>query len=111
MSDFGKMGTKPSHPELLDWLSAQFVQDGWSVKKLQREILLYKGQVQRLATFLAGDIPVAAAKLDKMTDTLQAYTNLAVTNSGAANMMNLPAESKATSEAPPPHAAGDEKVH
>jgi len=40
VSDFGKMGAKPTNPELLDWLSAQFVQDGWSVKKLQREILL-----------------------------------------------------------------------
>ncbi|MFL6629544.1 MAG: DUF1549 and DUF1553 domain-containing protein, partial [Vitreoscilla sp.] len=40
VSDFGKMGTKPTNPELLDWLSAQFVADGWSVKKLQREILL-----------------------------------------------------------------------
>ncbi|MBW8758478.1 MAG: DUF1553 domain-containing protein [Burkholderiales bacterium] len=40
VSDFGKMGTKPTNPELLDYLSAEFVQDGWSVKKLQREILL-----------------------------------------------------------------------
>ncbi len=40
VSDFGKMGVKPTNPELLDYLSAQFVQDGWSVKKLQREILL-----------------------------------------------------------------------
>ena len=40
VSDFGKMGTKPTDPELLDYLSAQFVKDGWSVKKLQREILL-----------------------------------------------------------------------
>ena len=40
VSDFGKMGTKPTNPELLDYLSAEFVQQGWSVKKLQREILL-----------------------------------------------------------------------
>jgi len=40
VSDFGKMGTKPTNPELLDYLAAEFVQDGWSVKKLQREILL-----------------------------------------------------------------------
>jgi hypothetical protein len=40
VSDFGKMGAKPTNPELLDYLSAEFVQDGWSVKKLQREILL-----------------------------------------------------------------------
>ena len=40
VSDFGKMGVKPTNPDLLDWLSAEFVEDGWSVKKLQREILL-----------------------------------------------------------------------
>jgi hypothetical protein len=40
VSDFGKMGVKPTNPELLDYLAAAFVQDGWSVKKLQRQILL-----------------------------------------------------------------------
>ena len=40
VSDFGKMGTRPTNPELLDYLAAEFVQQGWSVKKLQREILL-----------------------------------------------------------------------
>jgi hypothetical protein len=34
------MGTKPTNPELLDFLAADFVANGWSVKKLQREILL-----------------------------------------------------------------------
>ena len=40
VSDFGKMGDKPSNPELLDWLADEFVQQGWSIKKLQREIML-----------------------------------------------------------------------
>jgi hypothetical protein len=38
--DFGRAGTKPTHPELLDYLSSSFVKNGWSVKNLQREILL-----------------------------------------------------------------------
>ena len=39
-SDFGRLGDTPTHPELLDFLSAQFVADGWSVKKLHRAIVL-----------------------------------------------------------------------
>jgi hypothetical protein len=35
-SNFGKMGEAPSHPELLDWLAAQFVARGWSVKAMHR---------------------------------------------------------------------------
>ncbi len=37
--DFGTQGEKPTHPELLDWLAAQFMSDGWSMKKLHRLIV------------------------------------------------------------------------
>ncbi|MBC7860181.1 MAG: DUF1553 domain-containing protein, partial [Burkholderiaceae bacterium] len=40
VSDFGRAGQKPTNPALLDYLAASFVKDGWSVKKLQRQILL-----------------------------------------------------------------------
>ncbi len=40
VSDFGKAGQKPTNPELLDYLAAKFVKEGWSIKKLHREILL-----------------------------------------------------------------------
>lgn len=39
-SNFGMAGERPTHPELLDYLAAQFVKNGWSVKKLHREIML-----------------------------------------------------------------------
>jgi hypothetical protein len=39
-SDFGTQGERPSHPELLDDLSARFIANGWSLKWLHREIML-----------------------------------------------------------------------
>lgn len=38
--DFGTAGSPPTHPELLDWLADEFVRGGWSVKQLQRKLLL-----------------------------------------------------------------------
>jgi hypothetical protein len=39
-SDFGHLGGTPSHPELLDWLTARYIAEGWSTKKLVRQIVL-----------------------------------------------------------------------
>jgi hypothetical protein len=38
-SDFGVMGERPTHPELLDWLANEFVQRGWSMKQMHRLIM------------------------------------------------------------------------
>ncbi|MEZ5398585.1 MAG: PSD1 and planctomycete cytochrome C domain-containing protein [Bryobacteraceae bacterium] len=38
--NFGKAGERPTNPELLDWLAATFVESGWSVKQLHRQIVL-----------------------------------------------------------------------
>jgi hypothetical protein len=38
--DFGTMSTPPSHPELLDYLASRFVEEGWSIKKIHRLIML-----------------------------------------------------------------------
>jgi hypothetical protein len=39
-SNFGQLGDRPTHPELLDYLAARLVEQGWSLKQLHREILL-----------------------------------------------------------------------
>jgi Protein of unknown function (DUF1553)/Protein of unknown function (DUF1549) len=38
--DFGNMGARPTHPQLLDYLAATFIDSGWSIKKIHRMILL-----------------------------------------------------------------------
>ena len=39
-SNFGKLGDRPTHPELLDWLASEFVDQGWSLKKMHKMLLL-----------------------------------------------------------------------
>ncbi|HEV3122617.1 MAG TPA: DUF1553 domain-containing protein, partial [Isosphaeraceae bacterium] len=39
-SNFGKLGERPTHPELLDFLAARFIAEGWSVKAMHRRIML-----------------------------------------------------------------------
>jgi uncharacterized protein DUF1549/uncharacterized protein DUF1553/cytochrome c len=39
-NNFGKMGKKPTHPELLDWLAGKFIEGGWRLKPLHRQIML-----------------------------------------------------------------------
>ena len=39
-SNFGALGERPTHPELLDYLAGRLIANGWSLRKLHREILL-----------------------------------------------------------------------
>jgi hypothetical protein len=56
VDNFGNTGERPSHPELLDYLALRFVEQGWSVKKLIREVML--SRTYRLSS---GANPQAAA--------------------------------------------------
>ncbi len=55
VDDFGHVGDLPSHPELLDFLATEFVEDGWSVKRLIRRLVLTH-------TFQLSSVPSADAK-------------------------------------------------
>ncbi|GEP44902.1 DUF1553 domain-containing protein [Brevifollis gellanilyticus] len=41
-SDFGYLGSQPTHPELLDYLATRLIQNGWKLKELHREIMMSK---------------------------------------------------------------------
>ena len=58
-NDFGRMGSRPSHPELLDWLANDFVANGWKIKRLHKTIMLSSAYMQSSAS------PQAAAFAEK----------------------------------------------
>lgn len=58
-SDFGFMGSKPTHPELLDFLAQRLIKHGWKLKALHREIVLSQTYLQ------SADFNPTAARADK----------------------------------------------
>ncbi len=59
--DFGHMGARPTHPELLDWLAVTFVKTGWSIKAMHRLMVL--SSTYRMDSGGAG-VDARAAKKD-----------------------------------------------
>lgn len=53
IDNFGLLGSKPTHPELLDWLAAEFMKNGWSIKELHRLIMSSQ-------TYQMSSAPIAA---------------------------------------------------
>lgn len=68
-SDFGVNGAKPSHPELLDWLAAEFIRSGWSIKHVHRLILNSSAYQQ------SGLIDSKAADIDRDNTLLWRFTS------------------------------------
>ena len=52
-SNFGELGDRPSHPELLDYLASRFIDEGWSLKKLHRQIMLSETYAESAQTSTA----------------------------------------------------------
>ena len=85
VDNFGKTGDRPSHPELLDFLAHRFMQEGWSVKAIQRLILLsstYRMSGRRDALALKLDprnrllhhLPVRRLEAEAIRDSILAVT-------------------------------------
>ena len=58
VDNFGRLGERPTHPELLDWLAAEFRQRGWSIKEMHRLLMLssaYQMSTARVAKADAAD--------------------------------------------------------
>jgi hypothetical protein len=63
-NDFGMQGERPTHPELLDWLAVELVENGWSLKHIHR--LMVMSATYRQASIIDGNAPNAthATKVD-----------------------------------------------
>jgi len=62
--EFGRKGTPPTHPELLDWLAAELIESGWSMKHLHR--LIVTSSAYRMSSSQAGGDPNAAKDPDNV---------------------------------------------
>ena len=67
-SDFGKRGTPPTHPELIDYLATSFVKTGWSIKAMHRLLMLSETYQQASAEHAANQ------EVDATNDFLWRYS-------------------------------------
>ena len=61
-NNFGSTGKKPTHPELLDWLAATFVEKGWSFKELHRAIM--SSEAYRRGSAISDQSPAISKNAD-----------------------------------------------
>jgi hypothetical protein len=73
--NFGKLGAKPTHPELLDFLANRMVEKDWSIKEMIRFIVLSKTwQQTSLASIKADEIDPVLARLNNQPDSTKTVT-------------------------------------
>jgi hypothetical protein len=83
--DFGVLGTRPTHPELLDWLADELVRQGWSLKRMHKLIMMstiYRQSSRASETSSAGDssntyyshFPLRRLEAEEIRDAIL-YTN------------------------------------
>ncbi|MFN7803852.1 MAG: PSD1 and planctomycete cytochrome C domain-containing protein [Planctomycetaceae bacterium] len=68
-AEFGQLGTRPTHPELLDWLAVEFANRGWSLKALHRLIMtsqVYRQSAVAAATPAGGVEPAQVDTLNSL---------------------------------------------
>ncbi|HEX4946715.1 MAG TPA: DUF1553 domain-containing protein, partial [Blastocatellia bacterium] len=74
LNDFGIRGLAPTHPELLDYLAAQFIADGWSFKKMHRRLMLsHVYQLSSGEPKVASSIPQSAIRNPQSEDANNTY--------------------------------------
>ncbi len=101
--NFGKMGTLPSNPELLDWLATEFVRQGWSIKQMQRLMMNSETYKMGSAFYDTSDLekdpideflwrfPIRRVEAEILRDTvLDASGNLNLTAGGPAFFPSIP---------------------
>jgi hypothetical protein len=62
--NFGRMGTPPSHPELLDWLAVDFMENGWKIKRLHKMIMTSTAYRQSSSPLGADGRELLGVKID-----------------------------------------------
>lgn len=73
LGNFGKAGSPPSHPELLDWLAVEFVKNDWSIKKLHKLMMTsatYQQSSQAKSEALFASMPLVRLDAEALYDTL-----------------------------------------
>ncbi len=88
-ADFGLRSDPPTHPELLDWLASRFVADGWSFKRIHRQIMLSSTWQQSSDVDVTGDSDPENLYLGRQIRRRLDFESMRDTLLGAAGRLDL----------------------